>query len=708
MSRLRLLHRSFVVAAVGALAVATALIATAPGGAATTPSAPDPSFGTNGRITNTGPGGGAYRAYDVVATMPDGRQVYGAAIDLDGSFFVERRLADGTLDLSFSGDGRTIFDASSIGVDGRTLLETIHLAADGGMTIVGHSAIGSTDNAVGVATRLLADGSLDPTYNGGDVVVIEPPDLMYSKGSAVDALGRAYIVVNEEGSACRIARLDAGGSLDPTFGTAGIQTLSITGGNEYCAHLRVDDDGRPLVLVYDNVESWNLVRLLADGSVDPTFGTLGTVEIAPLDGGTVSSVANLLGLDDGSIVVALVRLTNPGANSRAAVVRYSSDGNLDAGFGTGGWTDVGVATNGGGSQVMVEAPGSRVVAATELGLIYALTAAGDLDPAFGTGGSFSIAADVAYALAVDSSGRIVAAGGNNDDSVFIVRRFEGWEPPPPSTTTSPTTAPPTTPAPPAPAPTPTSPGYWMVAQDGGVFSFGDAPFFGSTGNLALNQPIVGAAPTPSGGGYWFVAADGGVFSFGDADFFGSAGDLALNQPIVAMIPTTSGNGYWLLARDGGVFSYGDAPFFGSTGNLALNQPIIGGAATPSGNGYWFVAADGGIFAFGDAKFYGSTGDITLNQPIVAMVATPSGNGYWFVARDGGVFNFGDAQFFGSASDLGLTHPVVSMTGSLSAKGYRIVSDDGAVYTYGDAAYDGGLAGVPLAQPVIAALPRVVR
>ena len=39
-------------------------------------------------------------------------------------------------------------------------------------------------------------------------------------------------------------------------------------------------------------------------------------------------------------------------------------------------------------------------------------------------------------------------------------------------------------------------GYWFVAGDGGIFSYGDATFAGSTGSLKLNQPIVGMAPTP--------------------------------------------------------------------------------------------------------------------------------------------------------------------------------------------------------------------
>ena len=69
-------------------------------------------------------------------------------------------------------------------------------------------------------------------------------------------------------------------------------------------------------------------------------------------------------------------------------------------------------------------------------------------------------------------------------------------------------------------------GYWMVASDGGIFSFGTARFFGSTGSMNLNQPIVGIAATPNGNGYWMVATDGGIFSFGDARFFGSTGHVS--------------------------------------------------------------------------------------------------------------------------------------------------------------------------------------
>ncbi|MHB8288817.1 MAG: hypothetical protein ACYDEY_06200, partial [Acidimicrobiales bacterium] len=85
-------------------------------------------------------------------------------------------------------------------------------------------------------------------------------------------------------------------------------------------------------------------------------------------------------------------------------------------------------------------------------------------------------------------------------------------------------------------PSPDGKGYWFVASDGGIFSYGDAKFYGSMGAKHLNAPIVGMASSPDGKGYWFVASDGGIFSYGDAKFYGSMGAKHLNAPIVGMAP----------------------------------------------------------------------------------------------------------------------------------------------------------------------------
>jgi hypothetical protein len=254
------------------------------------------------------------------------------------------------------------------------------------------------------------------------------------------------------------------------------------------------------------------------------------------------------------------------------------------------------------------------------------------------------------------------------------------------------------PAPPPPAPPNSS--YWLVASDGGIFTFGNAGFWGSTGNLVLNRPVVGMAATPDKNGYWLVASDGGVFTFGDAKFWGSTGNIVLNKPAVGMARSPDGAGYWLVASDGGIFSFGDTKFWGSTGNIVLNKPVVGMAATPDGRGYWLVATDGGIFAFGDAGFYGSLGNKVLNKPVVGMAATPDGRGYWLVASDGGIFAFGDAGFYGSEGGAVLNKPVVGMATTPDGGGYWFVASDGGVFNFGDANFGGSEGSRVLNRPVV--------
>ncbi len=223
-------------------------------------------------------------------------------------------------------------------------------------------------------------------------------------------------------------------------------------------------------------------------------------------------------------------------------------------------------------------------------------------------------------------------------------------------------------------------GYWTTSWLGDVVPHGGAPMLGSPASVGLHvaKPVVGMEATPSGNGYWLVASDGGIFSYGDATFNGSTGSIHLNQPIVGMAATPNGDGYWLVASDGGIFSYGNATFYGSTGSIHLNQPIVGMASTPDGGGYWLVASDGGVFGFGDAIFYGSTGSIHLDQPIVGMAPTPDGHGYWLVASDGGIFTFGDAPFLGSLAGTGAN--VLGMTVT-PLQGYSIVTTNGNAHSF---------------------------
>ena len=225
------------------------------------------------------------------------------------------------------------------------------------------------------------------------------------------------------------------------------------------------------------------------------------------------------------------------------------------------------------------------------------------------------------------------------------------------------------------APTPGAGGYWLVASDGGVFSFGNAAFYGSAAPLRLNQPIVGMTATPDAGGYWLVAADGGIFTYGDAAFYGSMAGTPLDEPVVGMAATPDGRGYWLVGADGGVFSFGDAVYDGNA-RVADSDPggteTVGISSDPAGGGYWLVGADGSVAAFGQAASFGSTVGLRLNAPVVGMAPTPDGAGYWEVAADGGVFTFGDARFYGSLASQPIAYPIAGIAADPGGGGYWLL------------------------------------
>ena len=291
------------------------------------------------------------------------------------------------------------------------------------------------------------------------------------------------------------------------------------------------------------------------------------------------------------------------------------------------------------------------------------------------------------------------------------------------------------------APTPDGRGYWVIGLDGGVFTFGDAGYFGSIPSRGVNvNDITGVATTPDGGGYWLAGSDGRVFAFGDARWFGWAPgrgtQVGAVSGITSIASTPDGGGYWLLGADGGIFSFGDAGYFGSlpgigvtpTPTVIATAPQFGAdlttsgasslAPTPDGKGYWILGPDGGVFGFGDAAFYGSVPAVlghSANAPCGDLVATPSGQGYWVLCNDGGVFSFGDAQFFGSVPGVGISVPppvitgftspdtmsvsvpltmVTSMARTPDGGGYWMTGLDGGIFAFGDAPFVGSVPGIP--------------
>ena len=116
---------------------------------------------------------------------------------------------------------------------------------------------------------------------------------------------------------------------------------------------------------------------------------------------------------------------------------------------------------------------------------------------------------------------------------------------------------------------PAGDGYWVTTDGGEVTSVREASddplppnYGGICPSCMLNAPIVGIAGQPGGGGYWLVGGDGGVFTFGNAGFYGGMGGVTLSAPVVGMAVTANGQGYRLVGRDGAIYAFGNAGYLG--------------------------------------------------------------------------------------------------------------------------------------------------
>jgi hypothetical protein len=115
----------------------------------------------------------------------------------------------------------------------------------------------------------------------------------------------------------------------------------------------------------------------------------------------------------------------------------------------------------------------------------------------------------------------------------------------------------------------------LVTARGAVLPFGDAKALGGTDAMRLAAPIISLALGAGGSGYWLYAQDGGVFSFG-VPFHGSVPGLGLCAVprTVALRATSTGLGYWIVTDSGKVYPFGDARDLGGSPALSAGVKVI--------------------------------------------------------------------------------------------------------------------------------------
>ncbi len=309
--------------------------------------------------------------------------------------------------------------------------------ADGKILAIGYSGNGSTRDIA--LLRYHPNGSLDTSFGGGGVVITDiagTADLGFDV--AIQPDGKILVsgqTFNGTDYDFALIRYNSDGSLDATFGTGGIVTTDFAGLDDHGKGMTLQTDGKILVTgVTNNGADYDfaLARYNSDGSLDASFGTAGlvTTGIGPGDDQAVDVAVQ----PDGKILVSGESFN--GANSDFALVRYNVDGSLDAGFGAGGrvTTDFALGVDK-GVRLTLQPDGKILVAGHSFnGTDYDFALArynadGSLDTGFGTGGKLTTAIgasdDVAYNVAVQADGKILVSGDsdNGSDDDFAVVRY---------------------------------------------------------------------------------------------------------------------------------------------------------------------------------------------------------------------------------------------------------------------------------------------
>jgi uncharacterized delta-60 repeat protein len=375
----------------------------------------DTSFGSGGKVT-TDFAGGNDTAF-AMAIQADGKIV--AAGSTNGDLFaLARYRPDGSPDPAFGG-GKVTTDFG-----GSDQVLAVAIQADGKIVATGLTdASGNNDFAL---ARYTSDGTLDPTFSGDGKLTTDfrgGNDIAY--GVAIQQDGKVVAAGTASGEFA-LARYNPDGSLDSSFGTGGKVTTRFTGDD--AAHaVVIQSNGKIVVVGNGDQGGFELARYTQHGRLDPSFGTRGKVTTD--FGGNAPALAVAIQAD-GKIVTAGHIETS--VIRDFALARYNPDGSLDPTFSGDGK----LTTDFGGSDqvlaVAIQADGKIVAAGlTDASgnndfALARYTSDGTLDPTFSGDGKLTTdfgGNDIAYGVAIQRDGKIVAAGTTGAD--FALARYQG-------------------------------------------------------------------------------------------------------------------------------------------------------------------------------------------------------------------------------------------------------------------------------------------
>jgi uncharacterized delta-60 repeat protein len=381
--------------------------------------------------------GGSSTGYATIAVGPLSDYGNGLALQSDGTVtvvgsafsnlrdtpFVAMYNSSGFPVTSFDGDG-LVTTIPGVALDFGTSLA---LKSDGSALLGGYSSATRSEDFA--AMQWLADGTLNSTFGpGGKAVISASSSTERSYAAAFQSDGKVLLggyITNTNNDDFQLLRLNADGTADNSFDTDGRVSTTIGTLGEIARAILVQPDGNIILAGYSRGatnDDFALVRYLPAGSLDLTFDTDGKVTTA-VGSGTDQAFAAALQPDGKILVAGSAAMTN----TDFAVVRYNANGSLDTSFDTDGratftmgtGTDIAYA-------VRLQSSGKIIVAgdaSNDFGILR-LNANGSLDTTFGTSGRIITAVgagvDSCLAMAVQTDDKIIAVGRTHNGTDFDI------------------------------------------------------------------------------------------------------------------------------------------------------------------------------------------------------------------------------------------------------------------------------------------------
>jgi uncharacterized delta-60 repeat protein len=399
----------------------------------------DPTFGNGAGYVTTSVSNATIYGPQTVLLQPDGKIIDVGVANfakhgtfLGSDFAAVRYNADGSLDTSFGSAGLALVSPISIssgsaisGERRAALYPNAGTANDGKIVVEGSYLVtqGKKQNPISelALVRFNSNGTLDTTFgSGGEVLTsFAVGGTNLSAGVIVTSTGQ-IVECAEAGGGTVLARFNANGTLDTTFGQGG----EVFTPGPQAQNLIQESNGQLLAVGWEG-NSGTVVRYNANGTLDTNFGSGGVITNAAFGAGGVYGVAVYPAVgtaNDGKIVVA-----GGSPNGGWEVARYNPDGTLDSTFGSGGMVNKQTGTtNTYGRSVAIQADG-KIVVSGDGSILVRYNTDGSLDATFGAGGidTTTVPATSLTSVVIQTNGDIVSAG---QGSTFLVARLLPSEP----------------------------------------------------------------------------------------------------------------------------------------------------------------------------------------------------------------------------------------------------------------------------------------